>query len=164
MFPSPGTVGCLPESPDKQREGCGGGAGWAGAVGLPVPRAAESTWSVRREGLELLPRMSLLGKGISGRFTGDCVQDWPVGVCERGGFSLMSFPLSLMVMAFPLLSLSINHNQFNKSAVNYPASRWPRSPLSPFSVPSLPLGFFQLCIPLSKWKQNARNESTNGPI
>ena len=80
-----------------------GRRGWG--CGLPVSRAAESTWSIRREGLEEWPGMSLLGKGISGGFTGDRVQGWPLGVCERGEFSLMSFPMSLMVLAFPLLSL-----------------------------------------------------------
>lgn len=80
-----------------------GRRGWG--CGLPVSRAVESTWAVSREGLEELPRTSLLGKGISGGFPGACVQGWPLGVCERGEFSLMSFPMPLMVMASPLLSL-----------------------------------------------------------
>ena len=37
LFPSPGAVGCLPESPDRRWEGCGGGAGGAGAVGFLAP-------------------------------------------------------------------------------------------------------------------------------
>ena len=51
--------------------------------------------------------------------------------------------------AFPLFSLSINHNQFKKSAVNHPASRWPRSPLSLFYSLSTS-GLLSACVFLSQ--------------